>query len=44
DGAEGIEFVYFSEADVVRHPLVLEVIRAFERMETKKKSRAIEET
>ncbi|MBI5345322.1 MAG: PhoH family protein [Deltaproteobacteria bacterium] len=43
DGAEGIEFVYFSEADVVRHPLVLEVIRAFERMETRKKSRVIEE-
>ncbi|MBI5887507.1 MAG: PhoH family protein [Deltaproteobacteria bacterium] len=38
EGVEGIEFVMFSEADVVRHPLVLEVIRAFEKMEAKKKA------
>jgi len=38
EGVEGIEFAMFSEADVVRHPLVLEVIRAFEKMEAKKKA------
>lgn len=30
---EGIEFVQFSEADVVRHPLVQKVIQAFDRMD-----------
>jgi phosphate starvation-inducible PhoH-like protein len=28
---EGIKFVYFSEKDVVRHPLVQAIIRAYER-------------
>lgn len=40
DGVEGINFVYFSENDVVRHPLVLEVIRAFEKSDRKKKRSA----
>jgi phosphate starvation-inducible PhoH-like protein len=30
-GVEGIEFCYFSEVDVVRHPLVQKIIRAYER-------------
>jgi phosphate starvation-inducible PhoH-like protein len=30
-GIEGIAFVYFSDQDVVRHPLVQQVIRAYER-------------
>ena len=42
-GVTGIEIVNFTENDVVRHPLVLEVIRAFERMESKKRSAIIEE-
>lgn len=29
---EGIEFVYFSEKDVVRHPLVQDIIKAYERI------------
>jgi phosphate starvation-inducible PhoH-like protein len=29
-GIKGIEFVYFSDKDVVRHPLVQEVIKAFD--------------
>jgi phosphate starvation-inducible PhoH-like protein len=29
-GIEGIEFVYFSEKDVVRHPLVQEIIKAYD--------------
>jgi phosphate starvation-inducible PhoH-like protein len=32
-GIAGIAFVEFTEKDVVRHPLVQEVIRAYERME-----------
>jgi len=30
---KGIEFVYFTERDVVRHPLVQEIIKAYERAE-----------
>lgn len=33
---KGIEFVYFSEKDVVRHPLVQDVIRAYDAYERKK--------
>ncbi len=33
-GVEGIAFCYFSERDVVRHPLVQRVIRAYEAAET----------
>ncbi len=29
-GVEGIEFVHFSERDVVRHPLVQDIIRAYD--------------
>jgi phosphate starvation-inducible PhoH-like protein len=32
-GVEGIEFVHFSEVDVVRHPLVQEVVRAYDAFE-----------
>jgi phosphate starvation-inducible PhoH-like protein len=32
-GVKGIEFVYFTEKDVVRHPLVQEIIKAYERSE-----------
>jgi phosphate starvation-inducible PhoH-like protein len=35
-GVEGIEFVYFSDKDVVRHPLVQEIIKAYERIEEKR--------
>ncbi len=30
---EGIKFIYFSEKDVVRHPLVKDIIKAYEREE-----------
>jgi phosphate starvation-inducible PhoH-like protein len=33
---EGIEFVYFSEIDVVRHPLVSEIIKAYNHLSRKK--------
>jgi len=33
DGIEGIDFLYFSEKDVVRHPLVQSIIVAYERHE-----------
>ena len=32
-GIEGIAFCEFTETDVVRHPLVRDVIRAYERHE-----------
>ncbi len=35
-GIEGIEFVYFSDKDVVRHPLVQEIIKAYERAEDRR--------
>ncbi|HEX9190556.1 MAG TPA: PhoH family protein, partial [Candidatus Deferrimicrobiaceae bacterium] len=33
DGVEGIRFCRFTEIDVVRHPLVQEIIKAYERFE-----------
>ncbi len=33
DGVEGIKFIYFSERDVVRHKLVQEIVKAYERYE-----------
>ncbi|OPY06284.1 MAG: PhoH-like protein [Syntrophaceae bacterium PtaB.Bin038] len=35
-GTEGIRFVYFSEIDVVRHPLVSEIIKAYDHLSRKK--------
>ncbi len=35
DRIAGIKFVYFSEKDVVRHPLVQEIIVAYERADTR---------
>jgi phosphate starvation-inducible protein PhoH and related proteins len=34
-GIEGIDFIYFSEADVVRHPLVARIVKAYERHQPK---------
>ncbi len=36
DGIQGIRFVYFSRDDVVRHPLVQEIIDAYEKREAGK--------
>lgn len=36
-GVEGIRFVYFSEKDVVRHDLVQEIIKAYERHGTRQR-------
>jgi phosphate starvation-inducible PhoH-like protein len=38
DGIKGIRFIYFSREDVVRHPLVQEIIDAYERRENQKRS------
>jgi phosphate starvation-inducible PhoH-like protein len=35
-GIEGIAFVYFSDKDVVRHPLVQEIIKAYERADERR--------
>jgi phosphate starvation-inducible PhoH-like protein len=37
---EGINFSQFTEVDVVRHPLVQEVIRAYDRAEAEAKVEA----
>jgi phosphate starvation-inducible PhoH-like protein len=39
-GVEGIEFVHFTEVDVVRHPLVQEVVRAYDAFEADRRARA----
>ncbi|MFQ5353737.1 MAG: PhoH family protein [Thermodesulfobacteriota bacterium] len=39
-GIAGIEFITFSDADVVRHPLVQDVIRAFDEVEAGKEERS----
>jgi phosphate starvation-inducible protein PhoH and related proteins len=39
-GIEGIEFCTFSEVDVVRHPLVQEVVRAYETYEAARRATA----
>jgi phosphate starvation-inducible protein PhoH and related proteins len=41
-GVEGIAFCTFSEVDVVRHPLVQEVVRAYEAFEADKAEKAAE--
>jgi phosphate starvation-inducible PhoH-like protein len=33
EGIEGIDFVFFSEKDVVRHRLVQSIVKAYERYE-----------
>jgi phosphate starvation-inducible PhoH-like protein len=38
EGVEGISFCTFTEVDVVRHPLVQEVIRAYERADVETKA------
>jgi phosphate starvation-inducible PhoH-like protein len=35
-GIQGIKFIYFSRDDVIRHPLVQEIIDAYEKMESEK--------
>ncbi len=39
-GVEGIGFVFFSDQDVVRHPLVARIVRAYERRETARRRAA----
>jgi phosphate starvation-inducible PhoH-like protein len=36
---EGISFIHFSEIDVVRHPLVQDVIRAYQQLEQSKRNK-----
>jgi len=39
EGIPGIRFVHFSRQDVIRHPLVQEIIQAYENLETEKLGR-----
>ena len=41
-GVEGIEFVFFTAEDVVRHPLVQSIVAAYEREEAKNGNKEIE--
>jgi len=34
DGVEGVSFIHFTDADVIRHPLVGRIVQAYERSET----------
>ncbi|MFQ6009477.1 MAG: PhoH family protein [Candidatus Zixiibacteriota bacterium] len=36
-GISGIEFIYLTEKDVVRHPLVQSIIKAYEKFESRKR-------
>jgi len=38
-GVEGISFIYFNERDVVRHPLVQRIVRAYESYSTQNSAR-----
>jgi phosphate starvation-inducible PhoH-like protein len=38
-GVEGVSFCFFSEVDVVRHPLVQEVVRAYDLFEADRRAR-----
>ncbi|MFO0584513.1 MAG: PhoH family protein [Anaeromyxobacter sp.] len=38
-GVEGVSFCHFSEVDVVRHPLVQEVVRAYDLYDAERKAR-----
>ncbi len=37
-GIEGISFIYFKESDVVRHPLVARIIKAYEQADLKRQA------
>ena len=37
EGIKGIDFIYFTKKDVIRHPLVQEIIQAYEEREIKGK-------
>jgi phosphate starvation-inducible PhoH-like protein len=43
-GIKGIKFVYFSRDDVVRHPLVQEIIDAYDKIENQKKPQGRKKT
>jgi phosphate starvation-inducible PhoH-like protein len=38
EGVEGIAFIHFNKQDVIRHPLVQKIIKAYEDMEKKKRT------
>lgn len=39
DGIDGIEFIYFSHKDVVRHKLVMEIIKAYDKFDKDNENR-----
>ncbi len=43
EGVEGVTFVRFTDADMVRHPLVTSVVRAYEKFERRRSEKAASE-
>jgi phosphate starvation-inducible PhoH-like protein len=43
-GIEGISFVWFTEEDVVRHPIVARIIKAYEEFERSKEEQDTDKT
>ncbi|MCS7171588.1 MAG: PhoH family protein, partial [Aquificaceae bacterium] len=40
-GVEGISFVWFKEEDVVRHPIVARIIKAYEEFESSREEQGL---
>ena len=40
DGVEGLRFVEFTEKDVVRHPLVTKIVKAYDKVERRRRTAA----
>jgi phosphate starvation-inducible PhoH-like protein len=38
EGVEDIAFIYFNKQDVIRHPLVQKIIKAYEDLEEKRRT------
>ncbi|MEE9250446.1 MAG: PhoH family protein [Alphaproteobacteria bacterium] len=43
EGVEGVTFIRFTDADMVRHPLVTRVVRAYEKFERRRSERVLGE-
>jgi phosphate starvation-inducible PhoH-like protein len=41
EGVEGIAIIRFTEADVVRHPLVQRIVQAYDRRDRRRSSRRL---
>jgi phosphate starvation-inducible protein PhoH and related proteins len=44
DGESGIALVHFTDADIVRHPLVSQIVRAYDRRDRKTRRKRDDES